>query len=380
MIKAVVRFAWLWQWLLPPPRPRAADVPEPDGYRLEDYRAPTPATLRGARVIGTEEAAAIWRSHSAAFVDVLPTSATTAGSARGTIWRDKPRADIPGSIWLPDTGYGRLAPHGGLFHDGLKKATNGDRAQNLFYIAWRIVGCRGTRPSARCARLLECCVVSRRNRWLGRRRPSAARMPRQNRVQANRRKREIFAKSSFRLRVGVQVVLDRVCQIEQPLLDKDRHFTNICGRLPPVLENARLPRQLSGYLFCLRLIGVWCVLHFPHLLGFLANFLGHGFLLARKALDPAHHLVALRVERRIQRGQERLCLFLLFVVRSSQKLRYQFPGILNGGATSRQTRDQAYFFSGSTGTDLSIASIEGPVQTLAIEMPGTFNCWQGQSG
>ena len=23
---------------------------EPDGYRLEDYRAPTPATLRGARV------------------------------------------------------------------------------------------------------------------------------------------------------------------------------------------------------------------------------------------------------------------------------------------------------------------------------------------
>jgi hypothetical protein len=29
---------------------------------------------------------------------------------------------------------------------------------------------------------------------------------------------------------------------------------------------------------------------------------------------------------------------------------------------------------------LSIASIGGPVQTLAIEIPGTFNCWQGQSG
>ena len=26
---------------------RAAEVTEPDGYRLEDYRAPTPATLRG---------------------------------------------------------------------------------------------------------------------------------------------------------------------------------------------------------------------------------------------------------------------------------------------------------------------------------------------
>ena len=35
---------------------RAADVPEPDGYRLEDYRTPTPATLRGVTVIGTQEA------------------------------------------------------------------------------------------------------------------------------------------------------------------------------------------------------------------------------------------------------------------------------------------------------------------------------------
>ncbi len=35
---------------------RAADVAEPDGYRLEDYRAPTPATLHGAAVIGTQQA------------------------------------------------------------------------------------------------------------------------------------------------------------------------------------------------------------------------------------------------------------------------------------------------------------------------------------
>ena len=30
---------------------RAAEVLEPDGYRVEDYRAPTPATLRGASAI-----------------------------------------------------------------------------------------------------------------------------------------------------------------------------------------------------------------------------------------------------------------------------------------------------------------------------------------
>ena len=51
---------------------RAAEVLEPDGYRLEDYRAPTPATLHGAAAIGTQEAEKIWRSHDASFIDVLP--------------------------------------------------------------------------------------------------------------------------------------------------------------------------------------------------------------------------------------------------------------------------------------------------------------------
>ena len=53
-------------------RVRAAEISEPREYRLEDYRAPTPATLRGARVIGTDEAEQIWHDRSASFVDVLP--------------------------------------------------------------------------------------------------------------------------------------------------------------------------------------------------------------------------------------------------------------------------------------------------------------------
>jgi PQQ-dependent catabolism-associated CXXCW motif protein len=110
----------------------AADVPEPDAYRLEDYRSPTPATLRGARVIGTDEAEKIWRNHSASFVDVMPRPPRPRDLPAGTLWRDKPRADIPGSIWLPDTGYGELAPSmAGYFSKGLEKATNGDHARLL---------------------------------------------------------------------------------------------------------------------------------------------------------------------------------------------------------------------------------------------------------
>jgi PQQ-dependent catabolism-associated CXXCW motif protein len=110
------------------------EVPEPDSYRQENYRAPTPATLRGARVIGTDEAAAIWRQHSAVFIDVLPRPPRPRDLPPGTVWHDKPRGNIPGSVWLPDTGYGELAPAmAGYFADGLVKATSGDRTRMLVF-------------------------------------------------------------------------------------------------------------------------------------------------------------------------------------------------------------------------------------------------------
>jgi PQQ-dependent catabolism-associated CXXCW motif protein len=109
---------------------RADEVLEPDGYRLEDYRAPTPVTLQGATAIGTQEAEKIWRSRTASFIDVMPRPPRPRNLPEGTLWRDKPRSNIPDSIWLPDSGYGELAPSMvGYFARGLEKATRGDRAR-----------------------------------------------------------------------------------------------------------------------------------------------------------------------------------------------------------------------------------------------------------
>jgi PQQ-dependent catabolism-associated CXXCW motif protein len=132
MTAAAARFAFMAILLVAAAEAEAAGVAEPDGYRLEDYRSPTPATLRGARVITTDEAEAIWHSRSASFVDVMPRPPRPRDLPAGTLWRDKPRANIPGSIWLPDTGYGELAPSmADYFSKGLEKATNGDRARPL---------------------------------------------------------------------------------------------------------------------------------------------------------------------------------------------------------------------------------------------------------
>jgi PQQ-dependent catabolism-associated CXXCW motif protein len=106
--------------------------PEPGGYRTDNYRAPVPATLAGARVVATEEAEAIWRAGTAAFIDVLPQPPKPPNLPEGTIWRDKPRHNIPGSGWLPDTGYGTLAAATeDYLREGLARASGGDRAKLL---------------------------------------------------------------------------------------------------------------------------------------------------------------------------------------------------------------------------------------------------------
>ena len=104
------------------------DVAEPDDYRMDDYRAPVPATLAGARVLTTAEAEAIWRANIGVFIDVLPRPPKPKNLPEGTVWRDKPRFNIPGSIWLPDTGYGELATSTEEYlRHGLLRASSGNR-------------------------------------------------------------------------------------------------------------------------------------------------------------------------------------------------------------------------------------------------------------
>jgi PQQ-dependent catabolism-associated CXXCW motif protein len=106
--------------------------PEPDEYRADNYRAPVPATLGGARVLTTEQAETIWRAGSGSFIDVLPRPPKPQNLPEGTIWREKPRRNIPGSVWLPDTGYGKLAAATeDYLRRGLERASGGDNAKLL---------------------------------------------------------------------------------------------------------------------------------------------------------------------------------------------------------------------------------------------------------
>jgi PQQ-dependent catabolism-associated CXXCW motif protein len=104
---------------------------EPAGYRMEEYLAPVPATLAGARVVSTAEAAALWRAGEAIFIDVLPRPPKP-DLPEGTVWREPPHADIPGSIWLADVGYGSLSETMETWYrDRLEALTGGDQTRPL---------------------------------------------------------------------------------------------------------------------------------------------------------------------------------------------------------------------------------------------------------
>ena len=84
-------------------------VPEPPGYRMDDFRKPVPATLEGARVVNTDEAEQLVKDNSVILIDVYPKPPKPAGLPAGTIWRDPQHETLPRAYWLPNVGFGALA-------------------------------------------------------------------------------------------------------------------------------------------------------------------------------------------------------------------------------------------------------------------------------
>ena len=101
--------------------------PGDGGYRTQDYRAPTPLTVPGGRMVTTEEARALLGRPGVVWVDMLPAPRRPEGLPPGALWRPSPRLGIPGSIWLPEAGRGVLPPETeAWFRDTLARATGGD--------------------------------------------------------------------------------------------------------------------------------------------------------------------------------------------------------------------------------------------------------------
>ena len=106
-------------------------VPEPDGYRMADFRAPVPQTLEGALVLDTIDLAALIEAEQPLLIDVMPAPRKPKDTG---LWIAPKRDNIEGSFWLANTGYGELSDEFSIFfEDQLAELTEGDASRRLVF-------------------------------------------------------------------------------------------------------------------------------------------------------------------------------------------------------------------------------------------------------
>jgi PQQ-dependent catabolism-associated CXXCW motif protein len=134
-LTAIAVYAGTLQLLATEAQRSAASGPaaEPSDYKNDNYRSAVPATLKGARVV-TAEAARALLDAKAVFIDVFPRAPKPDNLPKNTVWRDVPHDSIEGAVWLPNVGYGVLAPTvQDYFTTRLAQLTAGDKNKTVVF-------------------------------------------------------------------------------------------------------------------------------------------------------------------------------------------------------------------------------------------------------
>lgn len=112
----------------------AAAPPEPDDFRMDDYRAPVPATLEGAEIVHIEAMQRIVDRREAVLIDVLPAPRRPDNMRPGMPWLPQAHESLPGARWWPDTGRGALSPSlEGQFRERLAEVAGPGRDKLLVF-------------------------------------------------------------------------------------------------------------------------------------------------------------------------------------------------------------------------------------------------------
>lgn len=81
---------------------------------------------------------ALWEGKAAIFIDVMPRPRKPEGLPADTLWHVPAHLSIPGSVWLPNTGYGVLNPSAeAYFRSNLDRLSKGDRGAALVFYCLR---------------------------------------------------------------------------------------------------------------------------------------------------------------------------------------------------------------------------------------------------
>lgn len=102
------------------------------GYRIAHYRAAVPPEVPGGTRIWLDDIDRLVKDDDAVLLDVMPATGFGYDPRTGR-WRlSKIHDNIPGSVWLPDVGRGRISAElDRYFRENLERLTGGDTSRAL---------------------------------------------------------------------------------------------------------------------------------------------------------------------------------------------------------------------------------------------------------
>ncbi len=140
-------FALLFPLLIAATAAADANFDPDTGFRIKHYRAVLPDSVPGGERIYTQDVEKLFRDGEAVFLDVMPSTGASYNPKTGK-WRlVKRHSNIPGSVWLPDVGRGRIdAVMESYFSSNLSRLTGGEKSKPLViycqsdcWMAWNAV-------------------------------------------------------------------------------------------------------------------------------------------------------------------------------------------------------------------------------------------------
>ncbi len=102
------------------------------GYRINHYRAPVPEKAPGGKRVRVDDVEQIIADKSVILIDVMASTGPGPDLKTGAWRMVKIRENIPGSVWLPNVGKGKLSDQIlNYFKDNLKRLTKGNKSHPI---------------------------------------------------------------------------------------------------------------------------------------------------------------------------------------------------------------------------------------------------------
>ncbi|MCP3661722.1 MAG: PQQ-dependent catabolism-associated CXXCW motif protein [Gammaproteobacteria bacterium] len=103
-----------------------------DGYRISNFRSPVPDTLSVGTTVTTAQVQTLLQGPDVVLIDVLPAPVKPKDRPPDLLWMPLGRYNIPGSIWLPNVGFGALSRElEYYFKMNLEKLSAGDKSRKI---------------------------------------------------------------------------------------------------------------------------------------------------------------------------------------------------------------------------------------------------------